>query len=134
MLVVSHRRIADTLRLADEANGQLRARERDRLWAQWTPQLDSWSFDAVTRKVIWSEELPAVAVSVGPAADEPGSTAAGPESEKDQDRQIVADAAREYEEVPDSVRPGEAAVECIEDDAEGVEESSGNETPDACRR
>jgi hypothetical protein len=86
VLVVSHRRIADTLRLADEANGQLRARERDRLWAQWTPQLDSWSFDAVTRKVIWSEELPAVAVSVGPAADEPGSTAAGPESEKDQDR------------------------------------------------
>lgn len=57
MLVVNHRRIADALRLADEAKGQLRARERDLLWAQWTPQLGSWSFDAVTRKMIGSEGL-----------------------------------------------------------------------------
>ncbi|CRI67705.1 putative Diguanylate cyclase with PAS/PAC sensor [Thiocapsa sp. KS1] len=53
-------------------------------------------------------------------------------SEKDQDRQIVADAAREHEEVPNAVRPGEAAVECVEDDAEGVEKSADDEAPKTC--
>lgn len=62
------------------------------------------------------------------------STAAWPGSEVDQDGEIVANAAREHEEVPDSVRPGEAAVECVKDDAEGIEEPAGNETSDACGR
>jgi hypothetical protein len=55
-------------------------------------------------------------------------------SEKDQDRQIVADAAREHEKVPNAVRPGQVAIECVEDDAEGVEETTGDEPPKTCRR
>ena len=51
------------------------------------------------------------------------------DSEKEQDRQIVADAACEYEEVPNAVRPGDAAVERVEDDAEGVEETACDESP-----
>ncbi len=66
-------------------------------------------------------------------ADELESPAAGLGSEKDQDREIVADAAREHEEVPDAVRPGEAAVECVENDSEGVEETAGDEPPKTCR-
>lgn len=66
-------------------------------------------------------------------AEESEGTAAARMSEKDQDGQIVADAAREHEQVPDSVRPREAAVHGVEDDAEGVEEAAGNETPNACR-
>lgn len=57
VLVVSHRRVGDALRVADEANTHLRERERDLLWAQRTAQLGSWSFDAVTRQVIWSEGM-----------------------------------------------------------------------------